>query len=236
MIPGLDPLVDERVPAGYGGRFYGVHPALVVDVVDPDRQGRVKVRLPWSPDASGAVYEVWARVATLMAGAGRGSWFVPDKDDEVLVAFENGDPSWPYVLGALWNGRDQPPDTMDGAGRNPHRVIRTRNGVTVTLDDEQGQEKIILETPGGQKATLRDGPGSITIEDSNGNRAVMESAGVTVTASAKATVSASALEITAGSVTVNAGMSRFSGVVQADSVITNSVMSASYTPGAGNVW
>jgi uncharacterized protein involved in type VI secretion and phage assembly len=233
---GLDPLVDERVPAGYGGRFYGVHPALVVDVVDPDQQGRVKVRLPWSPDPSGALYEVWARVATLMAGAGRGSWFVPDKDDEVLVAFENGDPAWPYVLGALWNGRDQPPDSMDGAGRNPHRVIKTRNGVKVTLDDEQGQEKIILETPGGQKATLRDGPGSITIEDSNGNRAVMESSGVTLTTSAKATVSASTLEITAGSVTVNAGMSKFSGVVQADTVITNAVVSSSYTPGAGNVW
>ncbi len=232
----FDPQIDERVPQGAGGLFYGVHPALVVDVVDPDKQGRVRVRLPWSPDSGGAAYEAWARVATLMAGADRGTWFIPDKDDEVLVAFEGGDPSRPYVLGALWNGKDAPPDTMDGSGRNPHRIIKTRNGVKVTLDDEQGQEKVILETPGGQKITLRDGPGSITIEDSNGNRAVLESAGVTVTTSAKATVSASTMEITAGSVTVNAGMSKFSGVVQADTVITNSVVSSSYTPGAGNIW
>jgi uncharacterized protein involved in type VI secretion and phage assembly len=232
----LDGSIDERLPVGHGGLFYGVHPALVTDVKDPDGQGRVRVKLPWSPDSGGAAYEAWARVATLMAGADRGTWFVPDVDDEVLVAFEGGNASRPYVLGSLWNGRDQPPDSMDGAGRNPHRIIKTRNGVKVTLDDEQGQEKLILETPGGQKVTLRDGPGSITVEDANGNRAVMESSGVTITTSAKATISASTMEITAGSVTVNAGMSKFSGVVQADTVITNAVVSSSYTPGAGNVW
>lgn len=232
----LDPRIDERLPLGHGGIFYGVHPALVVDVVDPDAQGRVRVRLPWSPDAAGASYEAWARLSTLMAGPGRGTWFVPDVDDEVLVAFEAGDPSRPYVLGALWNGRDQPPGTMDGAGRNPRRVIRTNHGVKVTLDDEQGTEGLILETPRGQKVTLRDGPGSVTLEDSNGNRVVLESSGITISAPAKLTVSASTVDVTAGMVTVNAGMSRFSGVVQADTVITNAVVSASYTPGAGNVW
>jgi hypothetical protein len=84
--------------------------------------------------------------------------------------------------------------------------------------------------------TLQDGPGSVEVVDSNGNRVVLESAGVTVQASAKVTVSASSVEVSAGMVTVNAGMSRFSGVVQADTVITNSVVSASYTPGAGNIW
>ncbi len=93
-----------------------------------------------------------------------------------------------------------------------------------------------LQTPGGQSVTLKDGPGSITLQDSNGNSAKMEAAGITVTASAKVTVNASTVEISAGMVTVNAGMSTFSGVVQADTVITNSVVSASYTPGAGNVW
>jgi hypothetical protein len=83
---------------------------------------------------------------------------------------------------------------------------------------------------------LKDGPGSVEIDDSNGNSLKMESAGMTLTASAKVTVNASTVEISAGMVTVNAGMSKFSGVVQADTVITNSVVSASYTPGAGNIW
>ena len=125
---------------------------------------------------------------------------------------------------------------MDGAGNNYKKVVCSRNGVKITLDDTDGQEQLILETPGGQKVTLKDGPGSVTIEDSNGNSVKLESAGITVTASAKVTVNASTAEISAGMLTVNAGMSKFSGVVQADTVITNSVVSSSYTPGAGNIW
>src|SRR6266566_8102715 len=82
----------ERVSTGPGGLFYGVYPATVSDIVDPNNQGRVKVRLPWSPDPAGSTYEVWARLATMMGGNNRGSWFIPDKDDEVLVAFEGGNP------------------------------------------------------------------------------------------------------------------------------------------------
>jgi uncharacterized protein involved in type VI secretion and phage assembly len=196
----------------------------------------VKVKLPWSPDNSGGGYEVWARLAVLMAGNNRGTWFIPDPNDEVLVMFEGGDPRRPYVIGMLWNGRDTPPETMDGAGNNFKKTIRSRNGVRVSLDDTDGQEALTLETPGGQKVILKDGPGSIEIKDSNGNSVKLESAGVTVTAAGKLTVRASTIEVNAGMVTVNAGMSKFSGVVQSDTVITNSVVSASYSPGAGNIW
>ncbi|HEY3079928.1 MAG TPA: phage baseplate assembly protein V [Chloroflexota bacterium] len=229
-------LIDGRVPSGLGGRWYGVYPALVSDIVDPDGQGRVKVQLPWAPDTGSDRYEAWARLATLMAGNNRGSWFVPDPHDEVLVAFEGGDPRRPYVVGALWNGSDAPPESMDGAGNNLPKVLRSRNGVRVTLDDQDGQEKLILETPGGQKVTLKDGPGVVEIVDSNGNSVKLETSGITVTAAAKVTINASTVEVSAGMVTVNAGMSKFSGVVQADTVITNAVVSASYTPGAGNIW
>jgi uncharacterized protein involved in type VI secretion and phage assembly len=196
----------------------------------------VRVRLPWSPDASGKSYEAWARLAAFMAGNNRGAWFIPDVGDEVLVAFESGDPRRPYVLGGLWNGKDAPPASMDGSGRNDKKVLRSRNGVIVTLNDESGRESLTLETPGGQSVKLQDGPGKIEIRDSNGNSIELASSGITVTASAKVTVQASTVEISAGMVTVNAGMSKFSGVVQADTVITNSVVSASYTPGAGNIW
>jgi uncharacterized protein involved in type VI secretion and phage assembly len=232
----IEALLEERTPAGLGGRWYGVHPALVSDIKDPDNQGRVKVTLPWSPDGGGGRYEAWARLATFMGGNNRGSWFVPDVNDEVLVAFEGGDPRRPYVVGALWNGSDSPPESMDGAGNNYKKVLRSRNGVKVTLDDQDGQEKLVLETPGGQKITLKDGPGAVEIVDSNGNSVKLESAGITVNASAKVTINASQVAISAGMVTVDAGMSRFSGVVQADTVISNSVISASYTPGAGNIW
>ena len=80
------------------------------------------------------------------------------------------------------------------------------------------------------------GPGQVLIEDSNGNSVKLETSGITVNASAKVTINASMVEISASMVTVNAGISKFSGVVQADTVISNSVVSASYTPGAGNIW
>lgn len=236
MFHASNELVNERAPAGYGGRFYGVYPGLVTDISDPENQGRVKIRLPWSPDSQNSAYEVWARLATMMAGNNRGSWFIPDVDDEVLVIFETGDPRRPYVVGSLWNGRDQPPETMDGAGENNRKTLHSRNGVRISLDDTDGQESLVLETPAGQTIILKDGPGSIELRDNNGNNVKMEAAGITVNASAKVTVNASTVEISAGMVTVNAGMSKFSGVVQADTVISNSVVSASYTPGAGNIW
>jgi len=229
-------MLTARVPTGLGGRWYGVYPALVSDIKDPQGQGRVKVTLPWAPDTGGSRYEAWARLATLMGGNNRGSWFIPDVNDEVLVVFEGGDPRRPYVVGALWNGSDTPPESMDSAGNNYRKVLRSRNGVKITLDDTNGQEQCIIETPGGQKATLKDGPGMVEIVDSNGNSVKLETSGITVNATAKVTISASTVEVTAGMVTVNAGMSKFNGVVQADTVISNAVVSASYTPGAGNIW
>ena len=232
----LELIIDERVPNGLGGRWYGVYPALVDDIKDPDGQGRVKITLPWAPDTGGGRYEAWARMATLMGGNNRGSWFIPDVGDEVLVVFEGGDPRRPYVVGGLWNGSDQPPESMDGAGQNNRKVLRSRNGVKLTMDDASGQEQLIVETPGGQKITLKDGPGNVEIVDSNGNSIKLETSGISITASAKVTVNASSVEVSAGMVTVNAGMSKFSGVVQCDTLISNSVISASYTPGAGNIW
>ena len=233
---GIAAVVDERIAHGLGGRWYGVFPALVTDIKDPDGQGRVKVSLPWSPDTDGSRYEAWARLATMMAGNNRGSWFVPDVNDEVLIAFEAGEPRRPYVVGSLWNGSDKPPESMDGGGKNYKKVLRSRNGVKITLDDQDGQEKMILETPGGQKITMKDGPGAVEIVDSNGNSVKLETSGITITAAAKVTINASQVAVSAGMVTVDAGMSKFSGVVQCDTMISNSVISASYTPGAGNIW
>jgi hypothetical protein len=136
----------------------------------------------------------------------------------------------------LWNGSDAPPESMDGAGRNARKVLRSRNGVKLTLDDTDGQEQFIVETPGGQKVTLKDGPGSVEIIDSNGNSVKLEAAGITLNASAKVTVSCSLAEVSASLLTVNAGMSKFSGVVQCDTLIATTVIAATYTPGAGNIW
>jgi uncharacterized protein involved in type VI secretion and phage assembly len=205
----------------------GVYTASVLDNRDPDSLARVLVRVPGVSDTG-----VWARVATMMAGRNRGTMFIPEVGDEVLVAFERGDLRLPFIIGALWNGKDKPP--LSSADAATTRMIRSRSGVTFRIDDKA--TSLVIETPGGQRIALQDGPGTVRIEDENGNSVTLAPAGITVTASAKVTVNASTVEVSAGMITVDAGMSKFSGVVQCDTLIANSVAAASYTPGAGNIW
>ena len=82
---------------------------------------------------------------------------------------------------------------------------------------------------------LDDGAGAVEVTDSHGNAVKLEPSGVAVTAAAKVKVSATVVQIDAGELEVNAGMANFSGVVQCDTLVTNSVVASSYTPGAGNV-
>ena len=225
----------ELLDIPFAGLFTGGYLAEVISLDDPDSLSRVQLRVLNFDGVDSHDGPIWARVACAFAGNNRGSFLLPDVGDEVLVVFVNGDPRFPVVVGGLWNGSSTSPEAISG-GRNRKKVIRSKNGVKLTLDDQDGQEQFIAETPGGQTITLKDGPGAVWIEDSNGNSVKLETAGITVTASAKVTVNASTVEISAGMVTVNAGLSRFSGVVQADTVITNTVISSVYTPGAGNIW
>ncbi|MDH5179228.1 MAG: phage baseplate assembly protein V, partial [Gammaproteobacteria bacterium] len=174
--------------------------------------------------------------ATMMAGGDRGSWFIPDVDDEVLVCFEAGDTRRPYVIGSLWNGQDNPPEEMDGAGENNLKTIRSRNGIVITMDDSDGQEKLTLETPAGQHVVIDDSARSVEIKDGSSESVKLEPSGITINTSANVTVNGSMVQISAAMVSVDTPMAVFSGVVQAQTVISSSIIGASYTPGAGNIW
>lgn len=209
--------------------------AIVTSLDDPEQMNRVQVRLVAFDDCTNQDAPLWARVVCPFAGNNRGAFLMPDVDDEVLIVFHNGDPSYPLVLGGLWNGSSSAPATLSG-GQNRYKVIRSKNGVKLTLDDQQGQESFIVETPGGQKITLKDGPGSIVIEDANGNSIKLETSGITITAAAKVTVKAPQVDVSAGMVKVDAAIAKFSGIVKCETLIATSVVSTSYTPGAGNIW
>lgn len=217
------------------GWLNAAHLARVVSVDDPERMNRVQVRLIACDDAEEQDAPLWARVVCPFAGKDRGAFLIPDVDDEVLVVFHNGDPSYPLVLGGLWNGDATAPAEI-GADGNRLKVIRSKNGVTVTLDDRSGQERFVAETPGGQRITLSDGPGKVLIEDANGNSVELASAGMTVTAAATVKVQVPKVEISAGMVDVNTAFARFSGVVQCQTLISTAVLSSMYSPGAGNIW
>ena len=218
-------------PAWLGGGML----ATVVSLDDPEQRNRVQVRLCAFDGATQQDAPMWARVVSAFAGDNRGVFFLPDVGDEVFVVFA-GDARVPLILGGLWNGATTSPADTQNGGVNRYKRIRSKNGIVVTLDDQDGQETLTLETPAGQKLTLSDGPGVAKLEDSNGNSITLDSSGATVQAAAEVTVQASSVSVTAGTVTVNAAMSTFSGVVQCQTLISSAVVSASYTPGAGNVW
>lgn len=134
------------------GRIYGVVVGVVTNNQDPDGFGRVKVQFPW---LSGADESSWARIAAPMAGKARGIYFLPEVDDEVLVIFEHGDVRVPYVIGALWNGQDAPPLTNDD-GKNNIRMIKSRSGHVVKLNDEDGRESIEIIDKDGKNSIVID--------------------------------------------------------------------------------
>lgn len=167
-------LLDALEDQGQAGKIHGIVVGVVTNNKDPENLGRVKVRFPWL-QASDESY--WARIATLMAGSDRGSFFLPEAGDHVLVAFEHGDINYPFVLGALWTSNQRPPfDNVDG--KNNIRAIKSRSGHLLIFDDnhEEKKEKIIIRTNKGHEIILNDGAGEILMRTKGGHQAVLDDA------------------------------------------------------------
>ena len=164
----LDNILDQQ----NDNRIAGVVVGIVTNNQDPDGNGRVKVNFPWRGE-EGESY--WARVASLMAGNERGIVFYPEVNDEVLVTFEQGDINHPYIIGALWNGTDRPPET-NSDGNNNIRKIKSRSGHEIIFNDDSqgGQEKIEIHTNSGHQIVLDDSTGQEKIEiiDKTGNNKI----------------------------------------------------------------
>jgi len=161
--------VSDSKAGSFDKRYFGVAIAIVTDNVDPEKQGRVKVRFPWYDDRTESG---WCRVVYLNAGPGHGFIAVPELDTEVLVAFEHGDMRRPYVLGALYNGVDAPPTDRQQDSDKDEKLFKTHAGNRILLRDTVGDTLIEVETKEGQKLTLRDqgnsGGTAITAETSGG--------------------------------------------------------------------
>lgn len=154
----------------------GMAIGLVTNNKDPEEMGRVKVKFPWLSDQDEST---WARIVAPMAGDQRGFFFLPEVNDEVLVGFEHGDFQRPYIIGVLWNGRDKTPinasEAVGGDGKVNKRVLKSRSGHIITLDDTQNSEQIVVKSKAGHTITLNDTSGSeeIAIVDKTGNNKVV---------------------------------------------------------------
>jgi phage baseplate assembly protein V len=193
---GMDMIDNILAPGDQRNRFYGLTVGIVTNNQDPDGLGRVKVKFPWLSDQDESH---WARVATLMAGNERGLYFLPEVDDEVLVAFEHGVVEFPYVLGALWNGQDVPPESNDD-GENNRRTIKSRSGHVIRLDDTDGEEKIeIIDGSGNNSIVIDTAENTVTITadaditiQSNSGKLSLSGNGVEITSQAEIKIEASA--------------------------------------------
>jgi uncharacterized protein involved in type VI secretion and phage assembly len=142
-LSGIPPHVNQ---------LYGVVIGIVTNNKDPENLGRVKLKFPWLSEEEESP---WARISTAMAGKEMGCYFLPEVDDEVLVAFAHGQVAFPYVIGSLWNGKQRPP-THNEDGKNNQRSITSRSGHTVILDDTKGEEKIVVQDTTGQNSIIID--------------------------------------------------------------------------------
>ena len=161
-------------------RWFGVVVAVVTNIADPDKLGRVKVKYPWITDEAESY---WARVVGIGAGAGRGMFFMPEVGDEVLVTFEHGDFSRPFVIGGLWNGADAPPPEGQNAAAGEEAKVRTihsQNGHHITMYDN-AENKVEIITEGGHQIILDDANRNIIIKSSGGLNLTMDDSGSKIT-------------------------------------------------------
>jgi uncharacterized protein involved in type VI secretion and phage assembly len=151
----------------------GLCTAVVQGLEDETGQFRVKLRLPLVDNTSG---EVYARLATLDAGKGRGTFFLPELNDEVLVGFLNDDPSHPVILGMLHSTAKPAP--LDAENSNPKKGYVSRSGIQMIFDDDK--KRLLINTPDARTIDLNDDAKEITIKDGFGNKIVMDGEGITI--------------------------------------------------------
>jgi phage protein D len=175
---------------------------LVTDNQDPEGQGRVKVKYPWLSDDHASD---WARVVVPGGGPQRGVQFLPEINDEVLVGFELGDMHYPYVLGGLWTGRDAPPksggDVVKG-GKVMERIIRSRAGHTITLDDSDDGGGVMIQDKNGNKIVLDSSENTLTIQV-QGNAALTTQGNLTLEAKGQVQIKGTGVTIDGGASTVD---------------------------------
>ena len=174
----------------------GIVIGVVSSLKDDENLGRVRVRYPLLEDEESEM----ARVATLMAGNGRGSVFLPDPGDEVLIAFEHNDSRRPYIVGSLWSTVDRPPEGDGDQEANNRRFFVSRSGAEIGFDDKNNAEKVtIVDKDGDHRITIDSAAKLIEVFSQTGSVTVSAKSGsVTVEATTVNVKATGAMNLEAG--------------------------------------
>jgi uncharacterized protein involved in type VI secretion and phage assembly len=227
--------------------YYGVYTGIVAEVGDKKHPGEVRLRFDWFDPQ---MKTEWCRICNPYAGNNYGTVWHPEKDDEVLVAFLQGDMRWPIVLGGLYNGQDKPPtarsDSLD------QKLWRTKAGHELLMDDTSGQLRVTLASNGGHVLDLDDNGKAVSLESSgghsislsdqgkklavkttSGNEVTLDDNGSKITVQTKSGVSivldASSIKLTANSsVSISASSIKLGGDSATQSLVLGEALMAAY--------
>ncbi|MCF2738662.1 type VI secretion system tip protein VgrG [Bacteroides caecigallinarum] len=198
-----EPDVVSPPAAGFLPGLQGLHAAVVKKLDgDPQKAQRIQIELPW---LDGKSKLLWARLATMYATNGMGTYFLPEVNDEVLVGFMNADPTHPVILGSLYSEKHKPP--FEYEAKNNTKAIVTREKLRIEFDEEK--KVITVATPGKNTLEISDDGKSITLTDQHKNEIKMDSGGITLTSHKDITLKAK------GGITLDA-TSKISGTAKSD--------------------
>lgn len=189
-----------NVPAGRFGEaletYYGLYAGIVEDDKDPEDRGRVRIKLEW---ISNDFTTEWANVAQIYAGDGYGAYWIPEVEDQVIVAFMRGQLSQPIVLGSIYS-QLAIPKLVRGNNSDP-KYFRTKAGHMLLMEDGSGRKIELIDATRDNSVIIDSEANSITVK--SGGDVTVEAAGsltlkgkeVTIKASGTVTVSGSTINL-----------------------------------------
>ncbi len=190
-------IISEDIKENNYNNIATITVGVVTDINDPDKLGRVKVKL-LNRTTSDCETD-YIRVMTPMSGTEWGMLFLPEVGDEVLVAFCDGDICRPYVIGSLWNKKNKQPVSISDDGKNNIREIKTKSGHSIIFDDTEGAEKVDVISSKELKLSLDDKEEFITVKDKDGNNEIKidsKNGAISITAKQKIELIAGSSKIT----------------------------------------
>lgn len=188
---------------GFLPGLQGLHSAVVRKLDgDPLKEHRIQVELPW---LDGKSKLLWARLASMYATGGMGTFFLPEPGDEVLVSFMNQDPGHPVILGSLYGEKHKPPYEYEA--KNNMKAIVTREKMCIEFNEEK--KVITLSTPGKNTVEISDDGKYIRLADQHKNEIKMDSGGITLSSAKDIMLKAK------GNITMDATM-KLSGTAKSD--------------------
>jgi uncharacterized protein involved in type VI secretion and phage assembly len=181
--------IQEAPAAGLLPGARGLQVGIVAAFeADPDKELRVKVLLPAVDPSKGLV---WARLASPEAGNGRGYYFRPEKDDEVIVGFLNDDPRYPVILGSLYGSKNAPASAMGTpSDKNEHKGLCSKKGTTIAFVDGD-KPQVFIETANKNKLLFDDDGEAIVLSDQHGNSITLDKDGIVLKSAKDLTIDAS---------------------------------------------